>query len=135
MAEHQHDSADSDRCLKHLMILALFAALLYLVNRWVVIPQVNRSPFFRDHLSDVLALPVYLPLSFYLAVRLDMIPENFQLGVGHILGAVILFSIIFEGLVPLIDNSATRDLWDVPAYLAGGLIVYITCRSSLNRVS
>ncbi len=131
MADSQHDSLDSDRRLKYLMLLALLAALVYLLNRWIIIPQAGSSPFFRDHMGDILALPVYLPLSFYLAVRLEVIPRYFQLTLGHVLGAAVLFSIIFEGLVPLVDASSTSDVWDIVAYFGGGLLVYFIGRIGL----
>jgi len=107
------------------MLLALISALIYLVNRGIMIPGDHVPAFFRDYLGDILALPIYLPLSFYLSLRLDIVPENFQFSHLHILGAVILFSIIFEGIIPAIDQSSTRDPLDILAYLLGGFIVYV----------
>jgi len=73
----------------------------------------------------VLALPVYLPLSYYLAWRLGLIMDDFQIKITHILGAVIIFSLLFEGLLPFIDATSTRDPIDILAYFAGGLVLYI----------
>ncbi len=134
MARSQHHRLDTDRPLKHLIVLALTAALVYSLNRWFIIPIAKSPAFFQEYLGDILALPVYLPLSVYIAVRLRIIPQCFQLHFGHILGAVILFSIIFEGLVPLFDDSSTRDLLDVAAYLLGGVFVYLTNRLYSKKI-
>jgi len=130
MASIQYRSSDTDRRLKYLMILALSAALAYFVNRWVIIPQESSLLFFRCYVNDILALPVYIPLSLYLAVRLNIIPPEFRLGIIHILGAVILFSILFEGLLPVLDESITRDYWDIAAYFVGGILVLTVSRVS-----
>ena len=135
MAGLQHHRFDPDRRLKYLIILALLAALTYLANRWIIIPQESSAPFFRNHLGDILALPVYLPLSLYLAIRLAVIPKDFNFNIGHIFGAVILFSLIFEGLLPMVDESSSRDPWDIVAYLVGGLLVYLTIRVSTNEAA
>ena len=106
VARTQHHRPDLDRCLKHLMILALISALAYLINRMVIIPKPNSPVFFRDYLGDVLALPVYVPLSFFLAVKLEVIPGDFQLNFTHVIFTVLLFSLIFEGLIPVVDKTS-----------------------------
>lgn len=136
MAKPQHHRPDLDRCFKHLIILALISALVYLINRWILMPRPGTSVFFRDYLGDILALPVYLPLSLYLSFKLEIVPAAYQLNHFHVLGAVILFSVIFEGIVPLIDASATSDPFDMLAYLFGGFIVYFVdtfCRRELSK--
>ncbi|MCF6238462.1 MAG: hypothetical protein L3J79_06580 [Candidatus Marinimicrobia bacterium] len=104
------------------------------MNRWFIIPQANSPDFFREYLGDILALPVYLPLSFYLALKLDIVSPDLELGIGHIVGAVLIFSVIFEGVVPLIDKSSTSDIWDILAYFGGGLIVYLVSRTGRTKV-
>ncbi len=110
--------------LRRLMILAGVSASIYVLNRFLLIPRLPEIGFFNKYLGDMLALPVYLPLSFYLAWRLHLISEDFQFKITHIVGAGIIFSILFEGLIPAIDATAIRDPWDILAYFAGGLVVY-----------
>jgi len=43
----------------------------------------------------------------------------------HLILAAMLFSIIFEGIMPTIDSTATRDPADIIAYLSGGILVYL----------
>ncbi|MBT3228117.1 MAG: hypothetical protein HOD43_10685 [Candidatus Marinimicrobia bacterium] len=111
--------------LRRLMILAGVSAFIYALNRLLIIPMLPEIGFFNKYLGDMLALPVYLPLSFYLAWRLHLIPEDFQLQLTHIIGAGIIFSILFEGIIPIIDSTSTRDPVDILAYFAGGLVVYL----------
>lgn len=106
------------------MILAAVSSILYVLNRIMIIPNQPTLSFFSNYFGDLLALPVYLPLSLYLALRLELIPNDFQLTLLHILLAGILFSILFEGIVPAIDRSTIRDPWDIVAYFIGGLVVY-----------
>ena len=130
MVGHQHDRSDPDRRFKYLMLLALLAVLVYTLNRWLIIPQTHSPAFFRDYLGDVLALPVYIPASLYLARKLELVGHEFHLTVVHVLGAVALFALFFEGLVPLLHTGATADPIDVLAYLAGGLLVLGVSRSA-----
>ena len=44
---------------------------------------------------------------------------------GDALLFVIIFGFLFEGVVPVFDATTTRDPFDILAYLAGGLVVYI----------
>ena len=118
------------------MILAGVSATVYALNRVLIIQVIPEVGFLRKYLSDLLALPVYLPVSLYLAWRLHLIPEDYKLRFSHIMGAVIIFSLLFEGIVPVIDITTTRDPFDILAYFAGGLLVYIVSSTGrLDRTS
>jgi hypothetical protein len=110
--------------LRRMMVLAVAAAMVYGLNRLVFIPFMPQVGFLQRYLGDVLALPVYLPTSLYFAWRLQLVPENFKLTLTHILFAVAIFGVIFEGVVPLFDAGTTRDPLDILAYFAGGLLVF-----------
>ena len=107
------------------MILAGISATLYALNRMVLIQVMPEVHFLRQYLSDILALPVYLPVSLYLAWRLDLVSEDYRIHFIHILSAVIIFSLLFESIMPFIDTTIVRDQYDILAYFAGGLLVYI----------
>jgi len=90
----------------------------------------------KRYLADMLALPAYLPLSVYLAWRLHLIPDPFKLHPLHIVGTGAVFSLLFEGLIPMIDSTAIRDPFDVLAYFSGGLLVYLVSVSGgKNQIS
>jgi len=119
--------------LKRMMVLAMFSTMVYVINRLLVIPMWPEIDFSKKYVGDILALPVYLPLSFYLALRRHLIPEDFKLHFMHILAAGVIFSILFEGLVPFIDQTSTRDPFDILAYFAGGLLVYAVAFSAREK--
>jgi len=119
--------------LKRLLLLAGISVCLYAINRLVVIPIFPEVGFFKKYLADILALPAYLPLSVYLAWRLHLIPDPFKFHPVHIFGAGIIFSVLFEGIIPLIDSTSISDPIDVLSYFAGGLVVYLVGISGENN--
>jgi hypothetical protein len=123
LVQPEHHRSDPDRRPTYLITLALAAAVVYVLNRWLILPRTGSSLFWRNYLGDMLALPVYLPLSLYLARKLDVVENGFHLKFWHILGVTVLFTLFFEGLVPLLETGSTADPWDALAYLAGGLLV------------
>lgn len=125
MAGTQYHRSHLDSSVKHLVILALVAAFVYFINRWFLISTYNEIDFFHDHLGDVLALPVYLPLSLYAAMSLDLVKPSFKIKTVHVLISTLLFSVIFEGFVPSLVESTTKDPMDGLAYLMGGVLVYL----------
>ncbi|NQV15868.1 hypothetical protein HQ531_10460 [bacterium] len=126
MAMFQYHCLISDSHPKPLIVLALTAAPIYLLNLWFILPLANTPLFFNNYLGDFLALPIYLPVSLYLAAQLKIVPNLYRLHWIHVLGTIILFSVIFEGLVPVFDTRSTRDPFDLIAYFAGGILVYFT---------
>jgi hypothetical protein len=120
--------------LRCLLVLAAISAILYLFNRFLLIPLFPDVVFLRSYIGDILALPVYLPLSFYLSYKLDLVVPSFRLNHLHILGAVLLFSLIFEGILPMIDESTTGDPLDILAYSLGGLLVYVINTCGIQQV-
>lgn len=135
LAGHEHSRPDTHRCTTHLIVVALVSALLYGVNRVLITPNWN-VPFLQSYLGDFLALPVYLPLSITLAEKLNLLDDSFTLGVKHILGAVLLFAVLFEGLLPRLDASSTSDPRDILAYLGGGIVLLVIAnRCSMQNIT
>ncbi len=128
------NNTETHAVLNRAMILAGVSASMFAINRILLIPLFPEIGFFRKYFGDIVALPVYLPLSFYLAKRLGLLVDDFHLRIPHILGGVFIFSLLFEGLVPLIDKSSIRDPYDVLAYLAGGFVLYIVVHTG-NKYS
>ncbi|MCF7808704.1 MAG: hypothetical protein K9M49_05605 [Candidatus Marinimicrobia bacterium] len=118
---------------KRLIWLAGVSAILYLINRFVLVEMVADPTFFKSYVGDFFALPVYLPLSIWLAHKFAIIDETFTLSIWHLLLAVLIFSIIFELIVPVIDSSSTRDFGDIIAYLDGGILVFIVSAWNRNK--
>jgi len=117
------------------MVLAGASACLYALNRIVLIPAFPEIEFFSQYVGDILALPVYLPLSIYLARRLKLITDDFQISAVQVLGGVIIFSLLFEGLIPIFDEASIQDEYDILAYLAGGLLVFMVSSAGRDKIS
>ncbi len=101
------------------------AVALYGINRLMIIPRFGNIVFFRDYLGDLLALPVYLPASLFIGIKLNIVVEDFEFRFIHVVGAGLIFSVIFEALLPMIDSTSIRDPFDSLAYFAGGMIVLL----------
>jgi len=110
------------------MVLAAISTMLYALNRIWLLAAFPRVEFFSRYFGDLLALPVYVPLSFYLAWRLQLLPAEFRLKPSHVSGAALMFSVLFEGLIPLMDSTSFSDLGDVVAYFGGAVVVYLVGR-------
>lgn len=119
---------------RRLLTLSVISAGLFSINRLVLIPSFPDVHFLKQYLADFLALPAYLPLSLYLAWRLNLIPETFRLRFSHILGASLIFGLLFEGVIPMVDETAIRDPMDVLAYLLGGVLVYIVAVTGMKSL-
>jgi len=81
----------------------------------------NAPEWVSSYGDDLLCLP--LVLSVVLTVhRLSLRSGRFTLPVFHGLLAVVLFGILFEGILPLTGARAVADPLDIIMYLAGFLV-------------
>ncbi|MCF7800701.1 MAG: DUF393 domain-containing protein [Candidatus Marinimicrobia bacterium] len=124
MAVPQFHRAVIDRATQYLIYLVIAGGLLYSINRWFILPAVDADSFFRTSLHDVLALIVFVPLSYFLARRLSIISPNIPLRLWHIGLGWLVFSVVFEWLVPNVMPHRTGTWGDVGAYALGGLLLW-----------
>lgn len=104
-------------------ILYLFLAgtylLLYLaksLNLYV--------PLLSDYLADLLCLPIVLTGIHYLMSSMRIVNSGFELTFAMIIAAIISFSIVFEYVLPKMDEKFVADPFDILAYFLGGLTYY-----------
>lgn len=100
----------------------LISILLYIVLRFLVRPYI---PF--DYWTDFLLIPVMLPpmLTLYEIINWrKMTPLTLK----EVLLHLTVWSIVCEGIGPLLYSKATADINDVFAYTAGGLLYYLLRR-------
>ena len=110
------------RLLRHPLFLwsaALFA-LKYLLEHL----RIFTWPLVHAYLDDLLALPVILTL--VVAVQRQWVYRNprYILSKFQVIFAVVYVAVLFEGLLPALSASYTRDAWDVVAYAVGAGIFY-----------
>lgn len=115
--------------------LCLLACLVYGLNRLVIAPWFSWS-FFHEHFNDLLLIPAALPPVLWLQRRLGLRRHDRPPGFAEIFGHWLVWSIVCEGIGPLLFPRATGDLRDVLAYAAGALPAWLWWnRSSLLRPS
>ena len=99
--------------------------LLYGGNRWLLKPHLPASEtFFRGHFNDLLLIPCVLPPLLLLHRKLALRASDAPPGAREIALHLLVWSIYFELLGPLLLRSATGDLRDVLAYSTGGLVCW-----------
>ncbi len=87
----------------------------------------------HTHADDLLALPLTLTVALA-AERAYFRNPCFTLPLHYTLLAVLLFSVVFEGLLPLLHTRYTADWWDIPAYAVGALVFQLTLNKPLRGV-
>lgn len=85
----------------------------------------------RSYLDDLLVLPIILPFTLSL-LRLIFRNEKLLLGLPLIITAIIMFTIVFELILPLYSNEYTRDYFDLLFYSLGGLMYWFYERKVLS---
>jgi hypothetical protein len=82
----------------------------------------NGFPLLSAYLDDLLCLPIVLTITLFLMQRYALGQPDYRLPDGYLLLAFLIFSLVFEGLLPLLSPVCVRDAWDVVAYAAGGIL-------------
>jgi uncharacterized membrane protein AbrB (regulator of aidB expression) len=95
----------------------------YVYQLGVKFNLINSNWFVKNHLSDLLCLPIILSIALLLIRKLKRWPY-FYLSNGMVITSFISTSIIFEGILPTYDKKYTADILDVLFYCMGGLIFY-----------
>ena len=98
--------------------LCVLATLLYLLNRLVLKPWLP-SPFLRGQFNDLLLVPAALPWVLWLHRRFGWREgDGFPAG-REIVFYLVVWSVVCEGLGPVLLRRGTADLKDVLAYAVG----------------
>ncbi|WP_299758799.1 magnesium citrate secondary transporter [uncultured Pontibacter sp.] len=109
----------------------ILCLLLAVGNQALELSKVYIWPL-HTHLDDLLALPLTLTVALA-AERLYFKNPYFVLPKQYTLLALLLFSVVFEGLLPRLHNKYTADAWDVLAYMVGALIFQVWLNKPLAR--
>jgi hypothetical protein len=100
--------------------LFLSAALGYGLNRWTIKPLVSSS-FLRGHFNDLLLIPAALPVVLFVQRITGLRSDDGMPSWSEIGLHLVVWSVICEFIGPFWLHRGTADLWDVAAYVAGGL--------------
>jgi hypothetical protein len=97
---------------------------LYIVNRLVLKPATGGG-FLHSHLNDLICVPMWAPVVVFVCRRIGGRPDDAVPQPHELLTIVILWSVLFEIMLPshpFWSRYATRDPLDVLCYAAGALI-------------
>lgn len=105
--------------------VCLGAICLYCLNRWCLKPHHIGGWFTYGYLNDLLCLPLFLPIILWIQSVFRIRKHNGPPSLFEVIHNWIVFSVIFELVLPRISIfNTTSDPWDVVAYLVGGLLAY-----------
>lgn len=93
----------------------------------------NTNPFIYSYLDDILCIPIVLYITSYIMRRIEKDRVDFQFLSFHIYTAVVVFSIIFEIILPFISIRYTDDIMDVLCYALGGVVFTIMNRQKKTQ--
>lgn len=79
----------------------------------------------HTHLDDLLCLPIVLTL-ILIAQRLYFKNAHYTHPKRHLLIALLLFSVVFEWMLPMLSGRYTSDPLDIAAYTVGALLFQVT---------
>jgi ubiquinone/menaquinone biosynthesis C-methylase UbiE len=101
--------------------VCLAACAAYLLNRFALQDSIDAA-FLRGTFDDVLLIPAALPWVLAIQRRLGWRTSAAYPSLGEIFGHLLVWSVVAEGIMPLVYKGCTADLRDVAAYAAGALV-------------
>jgi len=101
--------------------LCLLACFAYALNRVVIEPSTS-SAFFHGTFNDLFLIPAALPPVLWLQRLLGWRAHDLPPTPAEIFGHWLIWSVVCEGLGPLLFPRAVADWRDVIAYAAGALV-------------
>jgi len=105
----------------------ILAALLFSFNQVLIFTGVDYW-FLTGYLDDLVVLPVVLPIITVLLRFVSNSPK-LELDIGMVVTAFLLFSVVFEFVLPHFNKQYTADYYDVLCYGIGG-VIYLVFRNS-----
>jgi len=100
--------------------LFLASCALYAGNRWILKPHL-RGGFFHNHFNDLLLIPCALPPLLWMQRKLGLRENDVMPSAAELVLYLTVWSILFEVLGPRLMPHAVGDLYDVVAYVVGGV--------------
>jgi hypothetical protein len=102
----------------------LTAGILFTLNQYLEKVAGIFLPYVHEYLDDVLCMPVVLTLTLFIQRKITFRNEAYTFTAGHVMVAVVYFSLMFEGILPAYSPKYTRDWLDIVAYAAGAAVFY-----------
>jgi hypothetical protein len=104
--------------------------MLYLVNRWILKPFLPNT-FSVSYLNDLICIPFWVPIMLFIMRRMRLRKTDLPPQTNEIIIPLILWSIVFEVVLPVIPafkGLATADPMDILCYTLGACIAAVIWR-------
>lgn len=110
----------------------LSACLIFLIHQYMQIYLQISIPWIDNYLDDLLCMPIFL--NFLLIERkiLFRLPFNHQFTLLDTALMILVLSLIFEEIYPLLNPACIKDHWDYFYYFVGGLLFYCFINKNSN---
>jgi len=86
------------------------------------------------HIADFLALIVCVPLFVNIQILLK-IRDTYYITLTDILVYFLWFTVIFEFFGPFVLKMGTHDPIDIVCYALGGLVLYVSQKNTMEKIS
>jgi len=112
----------------YFLILISLSSTIYLFQvTSVIIPSIINNFF-----NDLVCLPLVLTICLFV-VRSLLKNPFYILNKYEITSVFLLYSILFEFILPKFNDRYTSDYWDILMYFTGSLIFYLFWNKPLNN--
>lgn len=108
--------------------MTLIALCLYGINKYYF-RDITHSIFFKDYFNDVMCGIVFgaiVCLAFNYWFDREILFREYSI-------LIIFAGIYWEYIAPLYLKYSVSDVWDIAAYLMGGIILQLTLRKRRNH--
>ena len=115
--------------------LFLFCVALYIVNRFVL-RRLLHDGFVHNYLNDLICIPFWVPIMLFLMRRTGLRTEDSAPRWYEILVPLIIWSVVFELILPRLDMFRGRsfsDPRDIVFYTLGALLAAVFWRIWYGR--
>lgn len=106
--------------------------MLYLINRFIL-SFMELNKYIIPYLNDVLCMPIMLSLALFFQQKVVYKSAAYSLNKVQVVFTIIYVTIVFEGVLPILYERYTRDIWDILAYMAGGAFFYFFMNPKASR--
>jgi len=101
--------------------LCVLCTALYATNYWLLKPNLPTSElFFRSYFDDLLLIPCLLPLVLFAHRCLWLRHDDAFPTAREVIVHLVVWSLCFEAIGPMLHQGAVSDTLDVAAYCVGG---------------
>lgn len=109
--------------VRNSIIMAIFITV-YILNKFHIVVFIQYDHFLQCYFNDILAPLVLIPLFINIHILAGLRHKNLSPCLFEIAIYFCILSVFFEYIVPIYNNRAIADNYDILAYLAGSIVYF-----------